>query len=88
LHHAGRRRGSGFDDGIDPDGSNFFVETFQPVLSCEACLDCLHRDSDLLPNLVDRASSVYVGGSDPVTAYQRRAAPCARIKHLVTCRSQ
>ena len=41
----------------------------------------------LLPNLVD-SSSVDVGGSDPVTAYHRRAAPCARIKHLVTCRSQ
>jgi hypothetical protein len=25
---------------------------------------------------------------DPVTAYHRRAASCARIKHLVTCRSQ
>jgi hypothetical protein len=25
---------------------------------------------------------------DPVTAYHRRAAPCTRIKHLVTCRSQ
>ena len=34
------------------------------------------------------ASSVAVGGSDPVTAYHRRAAPCARIIHLVTCRSQ
>jgi hypothetical protein len=25
---------------------------------------------------------------DPVAAYQRRAAPFARIKQLVTCRSQ
>jgi hypothetical protein len=25
---------------------------------------------------------------DPVTAYHYWAAPCARIKHLVTCRSQ
>jgi hypothetical protein len=26
--------------------------------------------------------------NDPVTAYHHPAAPCARIKHLVTCRSQ
>src|SRR6266851_9413108 len=30
----------------------------------------------------------WISAVDPVTAYHRRAAPCARIIHLVTCRSQ
>jgi hypothetical protein len=30
----------------------------------------------------------WMSAVDPVTAYHRRAAPCARIIHLVTCRSQ
>jgi hypothetical protein len=34
------------------------------------------------------ASSMDVGGSIPITAYHRRAASCARIKHAVTRRLQ
>jgi hypothetical protein len=77
------------------------LHRFAPMVSLgkPAGVSCLENDrpaavrldhNDLVPLLdtesaVDRDVQI---ASDPVTAYHRRAASFARIKHLVTCRSQ
>src|SRR5437762_633215 len=73
---------------LSPISVNTEMSVFLRTFYAAICMSALGPKPEVFNGLGHVPLAQWMSAVRSVTAYHRRAAPCARIKHLVTCRSQ